>query len=116
VWIVRAVLIFVGVFALLWLGMVNAGARVDFKLFTRSFFDVSINVILLVTFLAGMFFWFLIGLVNEIQLRRRIRKLRRETERLKQELVDLRNLPLQESVPEEPPPSAEEVPSLGGAR
>ena len=103
-WFIRALIILIGVISLLWLGMQNAGEKVDFRFFTRDFLDLDLNLFMLLVFVAGMVFSFLIAVVSEVQLRSRMAQYRREAIRLERELAALRNLPLDdpEPVPSEP--------------
>jgi len=108
VWLIRSVLILIGVIGFLWLGMNNAEQRVDFNFFTKSFPGLSVNLLMLVVFAVGMVFSFLIFIFSEFQLRHRINQYRREAARLERELAALRNLPLEEGAME----SSESQPSI----
>lgn len=96
-WLIRSVIILVGVIAFLWLGMKNADQTVDFSLFTKTYENFSLNLLMLVVFAAGMIFSFLISIINEFQLRNKISTQRRGIVRLEKELAALRNLPLEET-------------------
>lgn len=96
-WLIRSVIILIGVIAFLWLGMRNADQSVDFSLFTRTYENFSLNLLMLVVFAAGMVFSFLISVINEFQLRAKISSQRRGISRLEKELAALRNLPLEGS-------------------
>jgi uncharacterized membrane protein YciS (DUF1049 family) len=97
VWLIRSVVILAGVVAFLWLGMRNVDQTVDFTLFTRTYENLSLNLLMLVVFAAGMVFSFLISIINEFQLRGKISSQRRGIAHLEKELAALRNLPLDES-------------------
>jgi uncharacterized membrane protein YciS (DUF1049 family) len=97
VWLIRSVIILIGVIAFLWLGMKNADQTVDFSLFTKTYENFSLNLLMLVVFAAGMIFSFLISIISEFQLRSKISSQRRGIARLERELGALRNLPLEES-------------------
>ncbi len=94
-WIVRGIVILIGAMALLWLGTKNAGTTIDFHLFTRTFVDTELNIILVVTFIAGMLVWAVGSWIREIQLTLRLAKSKKTIQRLEQELSALRNLPLE---------------------
>ncbi len=96
-WLIRSVIILIGVISFLWLGMKNADQTVDFSLFTKTYENFSLNLLMLVVFAAGMIFSFLISIINEFQLRGKISSQRRGIARLEKELAALRNLPLEES-------------------
>jgi uncharacterized integral membrane protein len=96
VWVIRSIVLLAAVVALIWLGTKNAGTTVTFHLFNRTFIDVELNLILVLSFLAGMLVWAIGSWVREVQLRLQLMKERRETRRLQEEISDLRNLPLEE--------------------
>lgn len=95
-WILRSIILLVGVAALVWLGTKNAGTKITFHLFNRTYIDVELNLIMVVTFIAGMLVWAIGAWIREAQLRLGLIKSRREIRRLKEEVSDLRNLPLEE--------------------
>ena len=95
-WLIRSVIILVGVLAFLWLGMNNADQTVDFRFFNQIFPALPVNLLMLVIFAAGMVFSFLIFIFSEFQLRNKNSRQRREVVRLQRELAALRNLPLDE--------------------
>ena len=95
-WLLRSVIILVGVIAFLWIAVNNAGQQVDFVFFTKSFQALSLNLLLLIVFAVGMVFSFCIFVFNEFQLRHKISRQQREVERLERELAALRNLPLED--------------------
>lgn len=96
-WFIKSVILLIGVIAVLWLGMKNADQTVDFSLFTRYFENLSLNLLLVVVFITGMVFSFLIAVVNEFGLRSTIGSQRRHISRLEKELAAIRNLPLEET-------------------
>ncbi len=95
-WILRSIILLVGVAALVWLGTKNAGTKITFHLFTRTYLDVELNLVMVVTFIAGMLVWAIGAWIREAQLRLGLLKSRREIRRLEEEIADLRNLPLEE--------------------
>lgn len=96
-WILRSIILLVGVAALVWLGTKNAGTKVTFHLFNRTYLDIELNLIMVVTFIAGMLVWAIGAWIREAQLRLGLLKSRRENRRLREEISDLRNLPLDET-------------------
>ena len=94
-WIIRSIILLIGVAALVWLSALNAGTKVIFHLFTRTY-TTELNLIIVVTFVAGMLVWAIGAWIREAQLRLQILKGRRNNRRLREELSDLRNLPLDE--------------------
>jgi uncharacterized integral membrane protein len=96
VWFIRSLIVLVGVIAFLWVGMHNAHHSVDFKFFSKEYVGLSLNLLLLLVFVVGMVFSFLIWVLNEFTLRSQIGRYRREVARLEKELAALRSLPLEE--------------------
>jgi len=97
VWFIRSLIALVGIIAFLWVGMSNADQHVDFKFFTRAYPGLSLNILLIAVFGAGMVFSFVIWVLSEFQLRNRIQSYRREVNRLREELAALRSLPLEDT-------------------
>jgi uncharacterized membrane protein YciS (DUF1049 family) len=106
VWLIRSAVILVGVIAFLWVGMTNADQQVDFTFFTVQYPNLSLNLLILLVFAAGMVFSFLIFALSEFQLRHTINHKQREIVRLERELSALRNLPLENGDDESREPSA----------
>jgi uncharacterized membrane protein YciS (DUF1049 family) len=100
VWILRSIILLIGVAALVWLGTKNAGTKVTFHLFTKTYIDVELNLIMVITFIAGMLVWAIGAWIREAQLRLNLIKTRRDIHRLHDEISDLRNLPLEEEEPD----------------
>ena len=100
-WFIRSIVVIVGIVAIVWLGTKNAGTKVDFYLFTKTFENVELNLILVVTFIAGMFFWAVFAWIKEFQLRLGLRKANKKIKSLEEEISALRNLPLEEESKEE---------------
>jgi uncharacterized membrane protein YciS (DUF1049 family) len=97
VWFVRSVLILAGVIAFLWLGMENADQTVNFTFFTRVYPGLNLNFLLLLVFVSGMVFSFLISVINELHIRRQLSQARRELTRMDREIAALRSLPLEDT-------------------
>lgn len=96
-WFVRSFFMIAGVIAFLWLGMENAGQTVDFTFFTRPYPGLNLNFLMLLVFVAGMVFSFVISVINELNLRRQLVQARREVARMNQEIAALRSLPLEDA-------------------
>ena len=99
VWFVRALILLVGVILVLWLGMQNAGERVDFRFFHKEYIGLNVNLLMLLVFIAGMVFSFLVAAVSELSLRRQLSQYRRELGRAEREMSALRSLPLEDAEP-----------------
>ncbi|UCH82867.1 MAG: LapA family protein [Candidatus Latescibacterota bacterium] len=95
-WLIRSIVILVGVIAFLWLGTSNADQRVDFSFFNQHYPGLGLNMLMLVVFAAGMLFSFLILVPSEFHLRHTIGRQQKDIVRLERELAALRNLPLDE--------------------
>jgi hypothetical protein len=107
VWIVRGVILLVGVVGLVWLGTLNAGTKMTFRFFNWTYYDLQLNVIMVVTFIAGMLVWAIGSWIREAQLLLRVSREKKNCRRLQEELAALRNLPLEDetadTLPEEMP-------------
>lgn len=96
-WILRGIILLIGVIALVWLGMLNADQKVaEFHLFKWTFYGLPVNIILVVTFLVGMLVWAVGAWVREAQLLLRVSREKKMRRRLQDEIEALRNLPLEE--------------------
>ena len=93
-WLVRSVLVFAVVVLVLVFAIGNVGNTTTLRLFTRTYLDVNLNLVLLGAVLFGAATSFFIMIFREFALRSLIRKLRRSNLRLDDELTALRNLPL----------------------
>jgi uncharacterized membrane protein YciS (DUF1049 family) len=77
--------------------MNNADQNVDFTFFNKHYPSLSLNLLILIVFAAGMVFSFLIFVFSEFQLRHTIGQQQKEVVRLERELAALRNLPLEDA-------------------
>ena len=93
-WLVRSVLVFAVVVLVLVFAIGNVGNTTTLRLFTRTYIDVNLNLVLLGAVLFGAATSFFIMIFREFALRSIIRKTRRDNMRLDDELTALRNLPL----------------------
>lgn len=93
-WLVRSILVFLAIGAVLVFAISNVDQKVTVVLFTRSYPGLSLNLVLLVAALFGAAACFAVMLVREFALRTQLRRVRREKMRLDDELLALRNLPL----------------------
>jgi uncharacterized integral membrane protein len=103
VWIIRGVILLAGVVGLVWLGTLNAGTKMTFRFFNWTYYDLQLNVIIVVTFIAGMLVWAVGAWIREAQLLLRIKKEKKNCRRLQEELAALRNLPLDDEPVETSP-------------
>ena len=98
----RVVLVLVVFVLLLVLALMNVEEPVRVWLFGRTFEQVPLALVMLYSFAFGAVCVGIFTLVTEIQLRARLRRARRETDALLEELSAFRNAPL------EPGPAAKE--------
>ncbi len=95
-WIVRGIILLIGVVAFVWMGTKNAGTTVTFHLFAKTYVDIELNLILVVTFIFGIIITAIGAWIREAQLLFRLSRERKANRALKEEIADLRNLPLEE--------------------
>lgn len=76
--------------------ILNGGQVVDIRYLGLEYLDLSLSVVVFFSFLCGAFFVLIVAVINEIRIRGRLNKVRRENKRLKEELDSLRNLPVEE--------------------
>ncbi len=95
-WIIRGIILLVGVIGLVWLGTLNAGTKMTFRFFNWTCYNLELNVIMVVTFIAGMLVWAIGGWIREAQLLLRVGREKKNCRKLQDELEALRNLPLEE--------------------
>lgn len=92
-WLVRSLLLFIAIAAILAFAIVNRDHRTSLTLFTSTD-DWNLNVVLFCAAIVGALITFLAMVFREFALRTSIRRLRRENLRLDDELTALRNLPI----------------------
>ena len=93
-WLLRSILVFAGVAAVLAFAISNLEQKVTVVLFTHTYRDVHLNLVLLCAALLGAAVCFAVMIFREFSLRATLRRTRRENMRLDDELLALRNLPL----------------------
>ena len=78
--------------------MLNSAERATVTLWPRAlvFFDVPLVLLLFEALVLGAVIWFIVSIFHEISLRRQIRKLKRESSDLNQEIAGLHSISLQE--------------------
>lgn len=95
-WVIKLVVFLLLLFALVYLFATNTGQTVDLQFFGREFLAVDLFWVVVSSFALGVLVAGFGLLLREWRHRRDLRRLRRQSERLEQELADLRTLPLQE--------------------
>jgi uncharacterized integral membrane protein len=104
-WLVRSVLVFAVIVGVLVFAIGNVEHRTTIRLFTQTYYNVHLSLVVLSAAVFGAAFCFLVMIFREFSLRSMIRKLRRENMRLDDEVTALRNLPLS-GLPQGGPPNA----------
>ena len=95
-WVVKGFLFLILLFVLVYFFVTNAGETVDLKVLGRTYLDISIFWIVVVSFLLGFGVAFVLAAVREIQTQTRLRRLRKDVAAKEREIGDLRTLPLRD--------------------
>ena len=98
-WIVKFVLIVIVMSVVLLVAGLNASQTVDLNLLFKEYQKISVVLVILLSFICGMFVTLLISVFREMQLKSRIRHERKSRTKAERELIGLRNQPLEETVP-----------------
>ena len=94
----RYLVLLLAIAVLMWFFALNANETVTVKLTPKGNLleDVPLILAVAVAFFAGAFAWFLVTLFQDLRLRQDLRRARKDTERLREELKALRNLPVED--------------------
>lgn len=92
--ILRAVLVIIIGFLLCVLALQNYSELTNVKLFHRYYGNVSLSIVMLYAFAFGLLTVGVFAVIDEIRLRTRLRKEKKEKDALYEELKALRNLAL----------------------
>jgi len=99
-WVVRWILILLLLLFLLYFSILNNDQFVTVKFWKYQIPNVPLIMTLFVAFVVGAVSWFLVAVIQFIQTKTEMRGLRRENMRLQKELADLRNMSIEEDVPQ----------------
>jgi uncharacterized integral membrane protein len=110
--VVKGILFLILLFVLVYFFVTNANQTVDLNVLGRTYLDISIFWIAVVSFLIGFAVAFVLAAVREFRLHNRLRRSRRELAEKEREIADLRTLPLRDIPDEQPAPTARQ----GGGR
>ncbi|RKX69871.1 hypothetical protein DRP53_06820 [candidate division WOR-3 bacterium] len=80
--------------------ILNRSQYVDIRFLGFSYSGLPLFLVVFLSFLAGVFFALVIAVVNEIRIRNQLGRIKKENRRLKEELISLRNLPVEEEAEE----------------
>lgn len=82
------------------IAILNPGPRVEMNLLFGTVSDVPLVLALFVAFLIGCVLTFLYLMTHAFRLRWQIRDLKKRNRQFEQELIDLRNIPVEADDPE----------------
>ncbi len=96
VWVLRMLLLLILVVVVTGFAMLNSAERATITLGTAglTFSDVPLVLLLFEAFVIGAVVWFFVSVAHEINLRKTIRRQKREIEDLNQETAGLRHISL----------------------
>lgn len=78
------------------LGIQNGNTMTDVVIFTRSFNDVPLTLVLIEAFAVGIMVAIIVAGINELRIRQRMWELERKNKELTEEIKALRSVPLNE--------------------
>ncbi len=87
-WMVRWIVVAVLLIILLGFSLLNLDQKVDVNLVFAYFADVPLLLVLFESFIAGMLVWFAVSFVTVAGMQRQLRALRKERDRLFQQVPD----------------------------
>ncbi len=93
------VIVLLSCFAILFLtilGIQNGNTMTDVVIFTRSFNDIPLTLVMIEAFALGIIVTIIIAGINELRLRQRLWDLEKKNKELTEEIKALRNVPLNE--------------------
>ena len=90
--ILRVVLILIIGFLLIFLSLQNSGYTTTVQVFHRQYDNISLSVVMLYAFAFGLLTIGIFAVIDEIRLRSRLHKQKKEQDALLEELKALRNL------------------------
>ena len=95
-WVVRMLLFLVLVVVVTGFAMLNGSERASVVVWpgTLVFYDVPLVLLLFEAFVLGAIVWFTVSVFHEVNLRTMIRRLKRESADLNQEIAGLRSISL----------------------
>jgi uncharacterized integral membrane protein len=104
VWVVKMLLTLVLVVIVTGFAMMNSSEKATVTLWPGSlvYYDVPLVLLLFEAFVFGAVVWFIVSVIHEVNLRRMIRRLRRENTDLNREIAGLQSISLQD-IDAEPP-------------
>lgn len=98
-WIIRWVFVLALMVVLLWFSLMNLDQFVTITFWNYQLDEVPMIMALFVSFILGALVWFMIALVQILQLKAEMHSMRKENSKLQRELADLRNISIEEDTP-----------------
>ena len=96
-WIFRGLLIIVCFAAFGLFALKNTAQQVVVNVPWGPIYEgIPLMFVVLVSFVVGMFVWFMFSMLHDLKLRSDLRRARKESDRLREELKTIRNLPVQD--------------------
>jgi|YNPNPStandDraft_1061719.scaffolds.fasta_scaffold51618_2 uncharacterized integral membrane protein len=107
-WFVRWIGAILVVLVLVVLATQNSALQVVVRFYKWQSVEMPLWVVMYLSYAAGLLSWLVISLIRVLGLRRALRRLTKENERLKSELGRLRNISVEEGIlaPAQPSPGA----------
>jgi uncharacterized integral membrane protein len=93
-WLARTLLPAIVVIVLLGFAFLNPTQTVDVRLFFRTYHDVQLTIVVLLSVILGMALMLSLSIFHDLKIRAQMRKLKAEKARCEEELVTLRTTPL----------------------
>ena len=91
-WIIRWFFILSVMVLVLFIAIQNADETARFTFFSQTYLNVPLIVLLFAAYVIGMITWFIIAVIQNMQLKLEIRNLRKGNVQIQHELDDLRNI------------------------
>jgi hypothetical protein len=85
----------------LYFSIENSVQKVSIEFWKYRLTDVPMVLALFVSFILGVTAWFLYSIIQILQIKTEVRGLRRKNQHLSKELADLRNMSIEEFVPDD---------------
>lgn len=100
--VIRWILILIVLLLVIVFAIQNMDQSVVVKFWQYQTKSLPLFVVMSASFAFGIFVWFLVSLVQNLRLKRNVRVLHNKTNKLEQELANLRNISIDENIkPEE---------------
>ncbi len=95
-WVARWILVLAVFILALWFGFQNNNQIVDVRFWKYQATDVPLVMALFVSYILGAMTWFVIAIVQYLQIKAEVLSVKREKVKLERELANLRNMSIEE--------------------